>query len=568
MAKVIMWLCVFGFVAAFALLAVGVAGWGTAQAMREADPATALARAEAARHEAEINRVREAQAREWARTTTDVVNVVKLPFALMMSALCVMAALGVWGYMQLKAMHAQQFVDVQGIPVSRPLAYQGATLGIAADRVHLLGLADVEAARNPVHALPAGLRNYAPRYGNQAARVESLPAPDAPALPAPDELPGFGRLLTDGKIKPGHIVVGFDEQGALLSGPMPDFARIGVCGLSGMGKTHTAALIAAQTALGGARLAVLDPHYMTMERERSLARKLDPLHAAYFCPPGVDDDTMLMVIDVVQRELDARKRGKAGPWVFVFGDEWTALMDRSSLAEPLSRLLVAIIQEGGKFHMGALLMGQNWRADLAGGSPLRDSLNVVIVHRSKPPVARLIMPDLKASSLLQLKPGQAYLDTATGERALLSVPYLTDGDLVDVARRLPRPTGGGPNLWPNYSPNQRPNPAPAPFEGVETAESAGSPESSAKSSVESSPVETLTAKARRCRLPVKTEHMDWLALLDQGMTPAAIATTQRQGKKGEGWQTLKANIESMQKFVENWPAGETWAAEEGEDHAA
>ena len=67
MAKIIMWLCIFGFVAAFGLLAVGVAGWGTAQAMREADPATAMQRAEEARHQAEINRVKEAQAREWRR---------------------------------------------------------------------------------------------------------------------------------------------------------------------------------------------------------------------------------------------------------------------------------------------------------------------------------------------------------------------------------------------------------------------------------------------------------------------------------------------------------------------
>ena len=234
------WFAILGFllVLGFVCIAVGVAA-------RELDPATAYQRAEAARHDAAMNAIAEAEAQERARVLAPALALAGAVLALGASGvLVVLGAVYAW--------HRLQFVDVQGVSVSRQLALDGATVPAMLLTVATTGQARIEAARNPAPALPPGLRSYSPKYANRGegrgargqGQPAALPAPTEtrPALPVPSLAQALATRPTD------QVVVGFERNGTPLTLGLDAIGATLVVGERRTGKSTTVAVLAAQLA--------------------------------------------------------------------------------------------------------------------------------------------------------------------------------------------------------------------------------------------------------------------------------------------------------------------------------
>lgn len=256
----------------------------------------------------------------------------------------------------------------------------------------------------------------------------------------PLQVPGFSQLLATGAIgadKP--LLLGYTDEGA-LTGSWLDLYSSAIAGISGSGKTTTLRFLAGQAALHGARFCLIDPH--ADAGQESLAGTLKPLEPAFLRAPASNDKEILATVKYAQSRLEKRIKGQETDHspIIVAVDEFTSLMRSERLAEPLGGLLEAIAQEGRKVGVFALLSGQIWTADRAGGSTLRDSLASAYVHRIKRRQAGFLLgmgdrlPDTS-----DLPPGQAMLLRTSGELARVTIPLTTEQDILAVAGKLGQP---------------------------------------------------------------------------------------------------------------------------------
>jgi hypothetical protein len=277
-------------------------------------------------------------------------------------------------------------------------------------------------ARAAGHSLP-----------QRSPKLAELPAPAATiAISAPP----FGSLLENGLIAPGRpLVLGY-SAGQPLLGTWKDLYSSAVAGLPGSGKTTTLRFLAAQSALQGARFVILDPH--ADAGADSLAGTLAPLEPVFLAPPASADDAMLSALHGVEQELDARLAGGSVLYpLIVWVDEFTKLMGRSTVAGPLATLIEAIAQEGRKVQVFALLSGQIWNSDRAGGTALRESLASTYVHRMKPVQAQRLLAAEDARRARYLTTGHALLGRMSSEEVLeVGIPLTTQADIVRVATML------------------------------------------------------------------------------------------------------------------------------------
>jgi hypothetical protein len=112
----------------------------------------------------------------------------------------------------------------------------------------------------------------------------ALPEPvSAPAL----AIPTFSTMLDNSLVGQGRkLVLGYDENG-VLEGDWTDLYSTAIGGMPGQGKTTSQRFFACQTALHGARFAVIDPHYGA--GPDSLGATLEPLGGTFLCPIASDD---------------------------------------------------------------------------------------------------------------------------------------------------------------------------------------------------------------------------------------------------------------------------------------
>lgn len=288
-----------------------------------------------------------------------------------------------------------------------------------------------EAQRPQVPTVPHSISWHG---GPPASPPIALPADPSPRPPAPST-PTFAALLESGKVGPGNpMLLGFDRAtGAPVNGSWLDLYSCAVGGLSGTGKTWTAVFLAAQAALYGARLVLLDPH---ADNPESLASRLAPMRSRFVCEVADGPITMLAAVNLVTNELERRKAGGRGePWLILV-DEFSALQ-RGELAEPLGRLVEALGQEGRKLLLYGMICGQVWTATRAGGTELRDSLASAYVHRLRPAQARMLTGYTAADlpgDLLELPSGTAYLLSTAGEMRPVIIPRMAAGDVARVAQ--------------------------------------------------------------------------------------------------------------------------------------
>ena len=250
-------------------------------------------------------------------------------------------------------------------------------------------------------------------------------------------MPSFAQLLDQGRVGKGNpLVLGFDQDnGSEISGTWLDLYSTAIAGLPGTGKTTTQRFLACQTALLGARFAIIDPH--AGAADDSLAATLAPLSSSFVCEPASDDkailETVRYVADVGKRRITG-KDADTTPLI-LWADELTALLGRSAVGDELAELLERIAQEYRKRHVFVCGSGQIWTAART-SSELRDSFASAIVHRMKRGQARLLLPTEEAATVERLVTGHAVLWRTSGATQTIAVPNTTAADVERVGALL------------------------------------------------------------------------------------------------------------------------------------
>jgi hypothetical protein len=254
-------------------------------------------------------------------------------------------------------------------------------------------------------------------------------------------VPTFAQLLEQGKLGNGkNIYLGYDtEKGEMIPGSWNNLYSVALAGVAGSGKTTTVRFLAAQSALAGAKFAIVDPHGAVGEnaegKDESLAGSLAPLSECFLFAPAVDEPQILMAIKLVAGELERRKAGGKREYQLVFCvDELSALMRREKIAPHLQKLLLDIAQEGRKYGVVAMAMAQAWRGDGI-GTEIRDSFTSNYVHRMKINQARLMLGSALCNefNVPELPTGRALLYKTDGTAMGVAIPNCTSADMEAVA---------------------------------------------------------------------------------------------------------------------------------------
>jgi hypothetical protein len=219
---------------------------------------------------------------------------------------------------------------------------------------------------------------------------------DAPsqqlALPSPT-IPTFRELVVSQQLQEvlhsGEIILNYRilPTGAIemRTGTWLDLYSCGIGGVSGSGKTTTIRFILYQSIIGGASLLMIDPHIG--DAEESLAAQFADFKDVHVMPPC--DATPKLVRERVRfYDGEYRRRvalGIKGPPMILVIDELNAMMRVQDTREELAELLLEIAQEGRKFGLFAMLIGQLWDQDSLGGpkagAKVRMSLSSKLGHR-------------------------------------------------------------------------------------------------------------------------------------------------------------------------------------------
>jgi hypothetical protein len=348
-----------------------------------------------------------------------------VPLAVTLGGLFVVARVGL---AYANRLERERRPDQAGLlPVPVELLHQAAPEAL--DAYHHQRLADAQRSHVPMvpHSVNLSLHGAA-AAGQQLAVGDVSTRPSSPVA-------SFAQLLDAGRVGPDQpLMLGFDRaSGQALEGSWLDLYSCAVGGLAGSGKTSTAAFLACQAVLKGARLVILDPH---AENEQSLASRLAPLGAHMLCQVADTPKLMLDSVELMMEELERRRRtgDKAAPWLFL-ADEFSALQ-RGALAEPLGVLVEELGTEGRKMGLYGMVCGQLWTASRTGGTELRDSLASAYIHRLRSSQARLLSGLTAAElprDLLELPAGSAYLLSTSGTLRGVTIPQIGPGDIARVA---------------------------------------------------------------------------------------------------------------------------------------
>lgn len=259
-------------------------------------------------------------------------------------------------------------------------------------------------------------------------------------------IPSFAELLETGVIQQaisqGKLILGYNADTHMPRyGSWLDLYSAGNGGVTGSGKSSTTRFILFQAVMASAKLVMIDPHIG--EQKDSLA------HQFALLPPSVHqirpcDDRESSVskrIEWLSRELARRQKPGAlagQPLVFVI-DEFNRVMRHASkeIRTALSKLLLDIEQEGRKFGIFALLIGQRWSAQDLGGADIRTSLASKLAHRfSDEGQAVRFMGSKYGKKLIELAPRHWLFYDTDGVTSEMVTPETVSEDGAIVARIL------------------------------------------------------------------------------------------------------------------------------------
>ena len=281
----------------------------------------------------------------------------------------------------------------------------------------------------------------------QQTYVEAVPQPQiAPAtvasLPAPASVQTFRELLNadivQEALKQGKMLLGY-VAGQLRYGSWFDLYSCGIGGVSGSGKTTTVRFLLFQAILSMGKFVMIDPHIG--EPEESLAAQFRMFQDIHAMPPC--DDTPAYVarrIRFLFKEYAHRKaKGIKGPPLVFVLDEFNAIVRRlpDELRKELADLLLTIAQEGRKFGIFAMIIGQRWSEnDLGGknyGAAIRSSLASTLAHRfTDEDQAKKLIGSKNGAKCLDLEQGHYYFRDTSGKLSETVTPYTTMEDGVII----------------------------------------------------------------------------------------------------------------------------------------
>lgn len=290
----------------------------------------------------------------------------------------------------------------------------------------------------------------------QAAESQAaLDAPDGVAsLPAPVQT--FQELLQAGviqsAIQQGKMVLGY-AGGVLRYGSWLDLYSCGIGGVSGSGKTTTVRFLLFQALLAGARLLMIDPHIG--EPEESLAAQFQVFTHAHLYAPCDDNPTAILKrVRWLDKELKRRKAtGEKSPCIIFVIDEFNAVMRVQQVRDEMSTLLVSLAQEGRKFGIFAMLIGQRWSHQDIGGADIRTSLASTLAHRfTDEEQAKKLVGSRNGSRCLELAQGHYLFRDTQGTLTEMITPYTVEADGAYIQRLL----DGGYQDESSYETSQKP----------------------------------------------------------------------------------------------------------------
>lgn len=255
----------------------------------------------------------------------------------------------------------------------------------------------------------------------------------------------FRDLLASGLVQTalaqGKMILGY-ANGILRYGTWLDLYSCGIGGVSGSGKSTTVRFLLFQGILAGARLIMVDPHIG--DPDESLAAQFTRFSSVHIFPPC--DDTVQDVLHRVRwlmQEYQARKHaGRKTPFLILVVDEVNAVMRNEEVKKELAALLVAIAQEGRKFGLFAMLLGQRWsEGDLGGknyGAVIRSSLASLLAHRfTDEEQAKKLVGSRNGARCLELSQGHYLFRDTGGDLSEMITPYTTSEDGAAIEQLLP-----------------------------------------------------------------------------------------------------------------------------------
>lgn len=287
-------------------------------------------------------------------------------------------------------------------------------------------------------------KGYGVEITSYLSNVHTIPAleakPDLQQIAAP--VKSFYELLTDGTVQSAireeKMLLGY-TQGVIRHGSWLDLYSCGIGGVSGSGKTTTVRFLLFQAVLAGAKLVMVDPHIENIEE--SLAAQFTCFTNTHlFKPCGDTPSLILQRVQALKKELASRKRtGRKTPFVILVIDEFNAVMRDKQVREEVAELLVSIAQEGRKFGLFAMLIGQRWASQDIGGADIRTSLASTLAHRfTDENQAGLLVGGRNAPKCLELPQGNFLFRDTNGVLSSMTTPntVVDDGPYIQHLLRI------------------------------------------------------------------------------------------------------------------------------------
>jgi len=251
--------------------------------------------------------------------------------------------------------------------------------------------------------------------------------------------PNFRELLTTEMIAPNKpLILGYDRQGQPQYRHLQDLKTVAIAGWQGSGKTLSMAYLVASIIVAyRTQVYVIDPHKHHPESLAALLRPLEPTGYVTivnpFDTPGV--------IRQLNETLDRRLNGKelSTPGILLVIDE----MERMASMECFDELIAFLgrcTEETRKANITFLGSAHKWTArHFKGRADIRGSMNSLLIHKTKPSQADLLLEDTASKHLVKQlhHPGEAILSTDyDATPTLVSMPLCTGEDMRMVAEML------------------------------------------------------------------------------------------------------------------------------------
>lgn len=288
--------------------------------------------------------------------------------------------------------------------------------------------------RNQIEII-APYHQSAARYREEVIEGQVEEPEDMPALLPP--VLTFAQLLERGIIQQaisrGQMVLGYyADTNELRYGSWLDLYSAGNGGVSGSGKSTTTRFLLFQAVMAMAKLIMIDPHINNPDESLSHQFALLPASIHQLRPCNGADENVSKRVQWLSRELDRRMKTNAvTPGLVFVIDEFNAVMRRSSkeVKERLTTLLLNIEQEGRKFGIFALLIGQRWSSQDLGGADIRTSLASKMAHRfSDEDQAKRFIGSKYARKLLELETGHWLFYDTKGKTSEMVTPETISAD--------------------------------------------------------------------------------------------------------------------------------------------